>query len=135
DLISVGQSAGWLIYEGWLPLPELLARLSHFHAGICPVHNLPNYRHNLLTKVLDYLSAGLPVVSSNLPGIMDQLGSSESIIYFEAGNTYDLVAAIKQLMDESFRRLAADGAYNLAAKFSWASQSKVLEKIYVRYLG
>lgn len=137
DLLSQidrADAEGWLNYGGWRPLPELLSELGHCHVGICPVRNLPNYRDALLTKVLDYLSVGIPVVSSNLPGIIAAMDGRESIYYFEAGDVADLTRVIGRLTDEPLRKAAAEGAQTAVKAYSWTSQSEVLTSIYQRHL-
>ena len=75
----VGAKQSDVAYKGWIPVLELMNALSKYHVGISPLHDLPNYRHSFPTKILDYLSVGIPVVTSSLPAIVDELGDSIAI--------------------------------------------------------
>ncbi len=49
-------------------------------------------------KMVEYMAAGLPIVASNLPSIRNFL-SSENAIFFEQGNSADLLKKIENLME------------------------------------
>ncbi len=122
-------------YQGWIPVLELIDEMSNYHVGVSPLHDLPNYRYSLPTKILDYFSFGLPVVSSRLPAIVAEIGESSAIATYLAGDIKGLKNAILSFIDEDKRQGAVLEARNIGAAYSWVSQAKVLEEIYGRCLA
>jgi glycosyltransferase involved in cell wall biosynthesis len=59
---------------GWMPHPKAMARAAGASAGLSLLRDLPNYRHSLPTKVVEYLALGIPVVASDLPGTREGVG-------------------------------------------------------------
>jgi glycosyltransferase involved in cell wall biosynthesis len=59
---------------GWLPHREAMERAAGASAGLSLLRDLPNYRHSLPTKVIEYLALGIPVVASDLPGTREGVG-------------------------------------------------------------
>ena len=58
---------GNVTWEGEIPAVEVPARLAGAAAGITPYADTEFNRSSFPLKTLDYLSAGLPVVSTDLP--------------------------------------------------------------------
>ena len=53
---------------GPLPHFEAMAVVAGASVGFSLLHDLPNYRASMPTKVIEYLAMGVPVVASDLPG-------------------------------------------------------------------
>lgn len=60
-----------LTLTGWLPHSEAMARAASASVGLSLLHDLPNYRHSMPTKLIEYLQLGIPVVATDLPGSRD----------------------------------------------------------------
>ena len=63
-------------FLGFLPLDEALPIVAEHSVALSPLHDLPNYHDSLPTKLLEYLSLGVPVVASALPGAQRVLGDA-----------------------------------------------------------
>lgn len=54
-------------WYGFVPNDQALRMVSGAMAGISLLHDTPNYRHSMPTKVVEYMAHGLPVVTSPNP--------------------------------------------------------------------
>lgn len=66
-IISDAQSRGVLDWRGPLSNPEAMKVVRGAIAGLSLLHEIPNYVVSRPTKVMEYLAAGTPVVSTPLP--------------------------------------------------------------------
>jgi glycosyltransferase involved in cell wall biosynthesis len=67
DMLAQADRDGVLCWYGFLPNDRALARLSGALAGLSLLHDQPNYRHSLPTKVVEYMAHGVPVVTTPTP--------------------------------------------------------------------
>jgi glycosyltransferase involved in cell wall biosynthesis len=65
--LSRAQAAGLIRWHGFVPNGDAVRMLDGALAGIALLHDEPNYRHSLPTKVAEYMARGLPVVTSPNP--------------------------------------------------------------------
>ena len=66
-LLTAGVAAGHVSWSGFVPNDEALPRIEGAMAGLSLVHPQPNHAGSLQTKVLEYLSRRVPVISTDLP--------------------------------------------------------------------
>jgi len=65
--IEPAQAAGLLRWRGFVPNDQAMPMLDGALAGLSLLHDEPNFRHSLPTKVVEYMARGVPVVTSPLP--------------------------------------------------------------------
>jgi teichuronic acid biosynthesis glycosyltransferase TuaH len=108
-----------VLYVGRVPEDEALDYVAATDVGITPYLDSPFNRASFPLKTLDYLSAGRPMVSTDLPAarwLLDDLTHSEPGVAPEqilalAGNRADFIKAVRQLVSESSRPDRTDGGY------------------------
>jgi glycosyltransferase involved in cell wall biosynthesis len=66
-LLEKAAADGALDWAGFTPNDVALARLPGALAGLSLLHDEPNYRHSMPTKVIEYMAHGLPVVTTPNP--------------------------------------------------------------------
>ena len=89
-------------------------------AGLSPLLDIPNYRHSLPTKVLEYLALGVPTLASDLPGTREVAASMPGVVLLPPGDLSAWTAAIASAGDdEDLRRAAAAGAGAIRESFAW----------------
>jgi glycosyltransferase involved in cell wall biosynthesis len=102
------ESAGLsnVILPGWVDAPEINALLAHGYLGLVPclseIHTLPN-------KPFEYLSAGLPLISS-LEGEMAELINDHGLgLNYRSGDLEGLCQALETLLNdqELWNRISA----------------------------
>lgn len=100
------ESGTELTLAGRLPHPEAMRLVAGSAVGLSPLRDLPNYRHSLPTKVLEYLAMGIPVVASDLPATREAIGDYEAIELFAPGDSQALAHALSRCLDPTVRDCA-----------------------------
>ncbi|MBS1704587.1 MAG: glycosyltransferase family 4 protein [Armatimonadetes bacterium] len=71
-----------VVFPGWVDAARIWVLQRRSHAGLAPYINTRNFRENLPNKVIEYLSAGLPILTSlregEVPTILANEGVGES---------------------------------------------------------
>jgi glycogen(starch) synthase len=117
--LALGDGPGWaearrhasglpgaarLALPGKVPAARLpqLTRLAH--AGLIPVPDLGlSYRYLLPNKLFEYLQAGLPVLASPLPELVDVIGPGRLGLCADPADSRALAAALLALADPRWR--------------------------------
>lgn len=108
--------------RGFVPNDVALAELGGAMAGLSLLQDLPNYRHSLPTKLLEYLAHGVPVISTPLPAAVELVERHDCGIIVDFDDPAAVVDAAVALRDDADRRarLAANGRAAVAAHHNWA---------------
>ena len=103
--------------------------------GLIPLLRYPSHEMALPNKVFEYVFAGLPVVTSDMPTLRDFVGSTGIGEVFEAENASDLAAKVSHILADAapYRERVADG--KLRHEMSWDSQAERLRSLYDELLG
>lgn len=109
---------------GEMPHEAALDRVARATAGMSPLDDVPNYRHSLPTKVLEYLALGVPVITSDLPGTTEVVGgcpgvmvvkSADAVAWFDAGKA--LAAQRAELRTSAYRN-----SEQIRQDFTWQAE-------------
>jgi glycosyltransferase involved in cell wall biosynthesis len=104
--------------RGWMPYAEAMEVVGAAAVGVSPLHDIPNYRHSLPTKTLEYLAMGTPVIASDLPGTAGVIGELPGVQLVRPGDVTELAGALRA----DRVALATDamaGAANIRRQFTW----------------
>jgi len=89
-----------VIFPGWINEAEIWVLMRMCRVGLAPYRNVPNFTMNLPNKPFEYLSAGLPIVSS-LKGVLEGLLAEHHCgITYEDGNRQELASVLCRLYDD-----------------------------------
>jgi glycosyltransferase involved in cell wall biosynthesis len=120
-LLSRSVAAGHLDWTGFVPSYQALPMLSGALAGLCLLHDEPNYRASMPTKVIEYMAHGVPVITTPLPLARDLVRRAGAgvVVPFE-----DPDAAVTEILrlrrDPKWRaELGAAGHRVAAEEFDW----------------
>jgi glycosyltransferase involved in cell wall biosynthesis len=93
--------------------------------GCCPI------------KILEYMSAGRPVVASNLPVARELLREDLDGLLCAPGDPIDLARKLQALLDDRAlaQRLAESAAARARERFTWHEAQKRLLRVYAELLG
>ena len=124
-----GAAVEWL---GKLDRAGIAALLSESSVGLSLLHPEPNYLHALPTKLFEYMAAGLPVVTSDLPAskaIVEQAGCGIAVGH---GDARALRAALAMLSADAraARAMGLRGRAAVARQYNWARDSAALIALY-----
>ncbi|ADG86895.1 hypothetical protein TBS_19730 [Thermobispora bispora] len=66
-LLTAAVNEGLLEWRDFMPNDEALKRLDGALAGLSLLHDEPNYRHSMPTKIVEYMAHGIPVITTPSP--------------------------------------------------------------------
>jgi glycosyltransferase involved in cell wall biosynthesis len=109
---------------GFLPHAEAMRIAAGATVGLSPLLDVPNYRRSLPTKVIEYLSLGVPVVASDLPGTVEVIGGLPGVRIAAAGEVTAWTAALDEVCaDAPARRAEARAnAEEVRRRYSWPAE-------------
>lgn len=126
DEVRAADERGDITWHGFVPNEQALARVEGALAGLCLLHDLPNYRHSLPTKVVEYLAAGVPAVVTPLPLAQELVERSGGgvVVPFEAPP--EVVAAVLRLRGDNDLRsgMGARGHAHALEHLNWDVEGK-----------
>lgn len=110
-----------LHWHGFLPNDSALPMLEGALAGLSLLHDVPNYRHSMPTKVIEYLARGIPAVSTPLPvpaALVDRSGAGVLVPFRDVETAAEVVIG---LADDPERARAMGRAGHALAlqEFDW----------------
>jgi glycosyltransferase involved in cell wall biosynthesis len=119
------------------PWNELMRLTKSADAGVCLEKETNiNYRLSLPNKLFDYISAGIPVITGNLPEISKIVGSNDCGIIIPGINRQEISRAIIKLRDNpellnSYKKnsVKASGSLN------WENEKPKVALLYSRVLN
>jgi glycosyltransferase involved in cell wall biosynthesis len=106
-------------YRGMASWKEAIEEVRQATLGVVPVL-ADGYGEIILpTKLMEYVSLGIPAVCSRQPAVQDYFGP-ESVAYFTPGDPVDLAAQVDRLLaDPEQARRQAERARAALAHISW----------------
>jgi glycosyltransferase involved in cell wall biosynthesis len=132
QLLRDAQREGILRWYGFVPNDRALRIAEGALAGFALLHDEPNYRHSMPTKVVEYMAHGIPVITTPNPpavGLVEPSGCG-FVVPFQ--DPVAVAKAVSQLHDDpSLRTDMAKRGYDTArSRFHWPVQAEA----FVRYL-
>lgn len=103
--------------------------------GLIPGLSYPSHEMSLPNKLFEYLHAGLPIVGSELDSLGAFLRETGSGVTFPAEDSSALAAAVRTVLADHERYVAAASDPALMARYSWSNQAEQLRAVYDELLG
>ncbi len=97
-------------WDGALPNAEALREVEHSMVGLALLQDLPNYRHSMPTKILEYMASGAAVVATPLPLSRSVLGDDGVVLPSFDGVAAAAAEAVIALCDGAEAREAKTSA-------------------------
>jgi glycosyltransferase involved in cell wall biosynthesis len=121
------QREGILRWYGFVPNDRALRIAEGAMAGMALLHDEPNYRHSMPTKIIEYMAHGIPVVTTPNPpaaGIVEPAGSGLVVPF---GDPAAVAEAIRRLQGDPVLRadMAKRGYETARARFHWPVQAEL----------
>lgn len=120
----------------YAPPEHVTHYFSSVTVGLSTLLHAPNHDVAVTNKFCEYLSAGVPVVTSDTPAqaeLVEELGIGA---VYPAGDVDGFVAAVRDVLDrhgELAARIIGDP--ELRFRFSWRAQAATIRDIYTELLG
>jgi glycosyltransferase involved in cell wall biosynthesis len=119
-------------FDGRMPHLAAMESVGKASVAISPLRDLPNYRHSLPTKILEYLAMGVPVVATDLPGTREVVEGLESVWLVPAGDAVALATALSEA-SEADETAAPRQATAVRERFRWPTDR--VAEFYRRLVG
>ena len=116
-------------WQGPQPYSLVQKTLTDYSVGFAALHDIPNYRYSLPTKILEYNAAGLMCIASELPITRRYVESGLNGLIVRPNDTREIAEAILALnaLDLSAQR---PNVRKHAQRFSWEKEADKLNNLY-----
>ena len=103
-----------IVFPGWVDTPQIRALMEISSVGLLPYRSRADFVRSIPNKVAEYLSAGLPVISS-LKGVTENLlKDNDCGVTYQNGDVSSLVLLLKVLASDKDRmKRMARNAFSL----------------------
>lgn len=119
------------IDAGWVPMADVPAYFALADVAVFPMEDTLLNRAKCSAKLVDLMTAGVPVVAEAVGQCREYIVDGESGVLVPPGDFERFGAAVSCLLtDEVLRRRLSDGARARIAEFSWAGLVDRLEEAY-----
>jgi len=127
-------SPGWakVDFRGQVSRAEVAGILAESELGLCLLHPIPTFRESLPIKLFEYMSAGIPVLSSTIPLWQEIVDKAQCGLCVDPQNAAAIREAILWVMDNP-REAKAMGLRGMEAvqrKYSWDVEAGRLIGVY-----
>lgn len=129
-LLREAQREGVLHWYGFVPNDKALRMCAGATAGLSLLHDTPNYRHSMPTKVVEYMAHGLPVVTTPNPlarALVTDRPEGPAGMVVPFGDVPAATEAVLRLRedDELRRQMARTGHQIARTSFHWPVQARM----------
>ena len=125
---------GWQqVHElGFLERDEVRNIMSESKAGIVTFLPAPNHTNALPNKMFEYMSAGLPIITSNFPSWREIVESNKCGICVDPLKPTEIANAIKYIIShpEEAELMGQNGKKAVFEKYNWLIEEQKLLKLY-----
>ncbi|KAB7889902.1 glycosyltransferase [Poseidonibacter ostreae] len=125
---------GWkkVNHLGFLERDEVADVMGRSKAGIVTFHPLPNHVDAQPNKMFEYMSAKLPIITSNFPLWREIVDGNSCGTCVDPLDSKQIAQAIKEIVDNELKadELAKNGEKAVLSKYNWDIEEQKLYKIY-----
>jgi glycosyltransferase involved in cell wall biosynthesis len=114
-----------IIFPGWVGAVEIWTLMRMSSVGLAPYRSSKDFMASIPNKSIEYLSAGLPILSSLKGTLKELLSTNDCGITYDNGDAEDLVSILVNLYDhpEIIRKMSENAYVLYKEKF-------IAEKVY-----
>lgn len=125
---------GWKQVEdlGFIDRDEVRRTMSRSCAGLVVLHPIINYVDALPIKMFEYMSAGIPVISSNFPLWADIVEKDHCGVCVDPFDTKEISEQIKWMIEhkEEAKSMGVNGRKAVEEKYNWGTEYVKLDQLY-----
>lgn len=121
---------------GQLNRDEVKEVLSRSMAGLIVLHPIINYVDAVPTKILEYMSAGIPVIASDFPLLRKFIEGNHCGICVDPLNPQAIAQAIQWIIDhpDEAKRMGENGRRAVEERYNWEREAEKLLAVHERLL-
>lgn len=115
--------------EQWIPYEQRVNYLLEADAAVSAHYDLIETRFSFRTRILDYLWAGLPILTTGGDQLAEMIDARKAGIAIDYEDVSGWAAAIEKLADDQvFKKACAANSSELAKEFHWSKSAQPLMK-------
>lgn len=120
--VQAAHDEGLLTWHGFVPNDVALGLLQGAAVGLSLLHDEPNYAHSRFTKLMEYMAAGVPVVTTANPAAATMVREYDAGLVVPFDDPAAVAGAVRQLVhDRELReRLGHNGRRAAVADLDWS---------------
>ena len=116
-----------LIVTGQKPYDEIPGLVAASDICLLPYHNIELTKDLVPMKIFDYMAMGKPIISTRLPGMVEEFGEDNSVVYVDRPE--DTVKKAMELVAEGSLSELGAKARKIVEGRSWDKVTDELERI------
>jgi glycosyltransferase involved in cell wall biosynthesis len=126
------RSSAGIVHRGKLDRSEIAALLNESLIGLCFFQHEPNHLYAMPTKIFEYMAAGVPVITSDLPRSKEIVEAAGCGFAVSLDDKKALMERLSLLADEPRRaiELGLAGRAAVAKDYNWQYDAAELNKLY-----
>ena len=115
---------GQIVLQDTVPIEQIAEIMANADLGIVPKRNGPFGGEAFSTKILEFLTLGIPVIVADTK--IDKFYFNDDVVrFFRSGDEVDLANAMRQMIaDKALRERMAEQGNEFAQNFSWDNQKQ-----------
>lgn len=115
--------------EQWIPYEQRVNYLLDADVAVSAHYDLIETRFSFRTRILDYLWAGLPILTTGGDQLAEMISAHEAGISVDYEDVQGWVTAIEKMADDAeYRKQCAKNSSALANEFLWSKSAEPLRK-------
>jgi len=117
---------------GFIDHTQVAQLLNEACAGLCICRSDPNYVEAFPTKIFEYMSAGIPVIASDLPEIRAIVSTTKCGLLVNHLDPKSIAQAIEYVLNhpQEAEQMGQRGREAVLNKFNWANEESKLLALY-----
>lgn len=130
-------AAKQITFLGWQSRSQVRQLLGQARVGLNLLRPLPNYLKALPTKAFEYMAAGLPVLSTDLPLLTPIIEKHKCGLIVPSQDTAATVKALEWLLThpKEAEEMGRRGQEAVKSEYSWGAEFRTLRNLYEKILG
>jgi glycosyltransferase involved in cell wall biosynthesis len=129
--VDLGLGEDAVRFHGFLPYEEALNIVARSHVGLVPHLAVESCNTTVPNKLFDYMSHGLPVITSDMKPAARIVRESRSGAVFRSDDAEDLAESVQALGDPARRReFGQNGRAAILSRYNWKhDETRLLDAI------
>lgn len=131
------QLEGWQYtnFVGWVNREELRQYMNNAVLGFMLLYPEPNHLRSQPNKLFEYMSGGIPVISSNLPRYSEIINRHKCGLLVDPRNVQEITKAVEWVLDhpEEASEMGRRGREAVVRYYNWENEEKKLLSFYEQF--
>jgi glycosyltransferase involved in cell wall biosynthesis len=125
-----------IVFPGWVDWKQIWALMCMADVGLAPYIGGVGFERNIPNKVIEYLAAGLPIVSSLGGDVKELLERHKCGVTYRCGDSAALAELLKEVLGDRQRLVAMSGNAKRLFETTYGAEKVYGEMIeYLREVG